>query len=268
MNFVKIEQVDDERLDIFYRKNEKQLAHLNEPDPGVFIGESELVIHRALDAGYKPLFFLIKENTQEEFESIFQRVDSNLIVYVVKEEIFNELKGFILIKGILACFERKRLDDIEELLACSKRIVVLEEVENPTNVGAIFRNAAGLFADAVLLTSDACDPLYRRSIRVSMGNVFHMKWAFIDNENYMDILHAHGFKTVAFALKDNSIDLEDERLKKEEKLAILMGSEGYGLDEDTLKKSDYIVKINMNPNVDSLNVASASGIALYELCKK
>ena len=267
MKFIKIENVNDERLDIFYRTNEKQLKHINEPNPGVFIAESALVINRALDGGYEPLFFLIKENDEETYKDIYKRCKQETIVYVVKEEIFNELKGFILIKGILACFNRKEDLMFEDITKDSKRIVVLEEVENPTNVGAIFRNAVGLFADGVLLTNDTCDPLYRRSIRVSMGNVFKTRWAYVDKENYIDSLHKAGFKTVAFALRDDCVDIDDENLNKEDKLAIIMGSEGYGLLEKTIENSDYVVKIKMNSEVDSLNVASASGIALWQLCK-
>ena len=149
----------------------------------------------------------------------------------------------------------------------ANRLVVLENIENPANVGSIFRNAAALFCDGVIVTSDSADPLYKRSIRVSMGNVFNINWTYAKKEEYMAILKEYGFKTVSFALKDKSVDLEDERLNAEKKLAIIMGSEGYGLDEKTIESSDYVVKINMNQDVDSLNVASASGIALYSLCK-
>lgn len=267
MNFITIRDIDDERLDIFYRTNEKQLKHIYEPEPGVFISESELVINRVLDEGYKPISFLIKENDEETYQSIFNRCDKDTIVYVVSEEIFSRLKGFILIKGILACFRRKKELTVDDVLKNAKRIVLLDQVQNPTNVGAIFRNAAGLFADGVLLTSDTCDPLYRRSIRVSMGNVFKMKWAFINSKSYFDILHSYGFKAVALALKDDSINIDDEKLNKEDKLVIILGSEGYGLNEETINSCDYVVKIKMNSDVDSLNVASASGIALYQLCK-
>lgn len=264
----RIENVEDERLDIFYRINEKQLAHYYEPEPGLFIGESELVIQRALNEGYEPLFFLIKENEENIYQNVFDRCKNDVIVYEVKEEIFNKLKGFILIKGILACFRRKKALDIEDVLKDAKRIVVLEEVENPTNVGAIFRNAAGLFADGLLLTNETCDPLYRRSIRVSMGNVFKTKWSFVDREKYIGLLHSYGFKIVALALRNDSRDIDDKEITSQEKLAIVLGSEGYGLLEKTIKESDYVVKIKMNSEVDSLNVASASGIALWQLCKK
>ena len=268
MKIIKIENEKDERLDIFYRVNEKQLKHFYEPEPGLFIGESSLIINRALDEGYEPVSFLIKENDEALYTDIFDRCESDVIVYQVSEEIFNRLKGFILIKGILACFKRKNELNVEDIISNSNRIVVLEDVENPTNVGAIFRNAAGLFADLILLTKETCDPLYRRSIRVSMGNVFKMKWAYVDKEDYIDILHQSGYKTVALALRDDAVDIDDEKLNNEGKLAIILGSEGYGLSDNTISNSDYVVKIKMNPDVDSLNVASASGIALWQLCKK
>ena len=171
-----------------------------------------------------------------------------------------------MIKGILGCFKRKNNPDIKDILDKSKRVVVLENVENPANVGSIFRNAAALFCDGVILTEDCSDPLYKRSIRVSMGNVFNIDWCYVGN-SYLDILKENGFKTVSFALRNDSVDISDEKLNSEEKLAIIMGSEGYGLNSETINRSDYVVKIAMNPSVDSLNVASASGIALYELCK-
>lgn len=268
MKIVRLENEKDERLDIFYRVNEKQLKHFYEPDPGLFIAESELVIDRALKEGYEPISFLIKDNDEELYKDIFKRCNEDVIVYQVSEEIFSKLKGFILIKGILACFKRKKDLLLEDIIKNSNRIIVLEEVENPTNIGAIFRNAAGLFADGILLTDDSCDPLYRRSIRVSMGNVFKMKWAYVSKEEYIGILHKNGFKTVALALRDDAFDIDDEKLNSQEKLAIILGSEGYGLSNKTINDSDYVVKIKMNPDVDSLNVASASGIALWQLCKR
>ena len=267
MEFVKITDVNDERLDIFYRKNEKQLKHINEPEPGVFIAESELVISRALEEGYEPICFLIKDNDEEKYNSIFDRC-KNCVVYVVNEDIFSKLKGFILIKGILSVFKRKPNLSFDDLMKNAKRIVVLEEVENPTNVGAIIRNATAFYADGLLFTSDTCDPLYRRSIRVSMGNVFKSKWAFVDRETYIAKLHEYGFKTVALALREDALDIDDNILNNEDKLAIILGSEGYGLCDNTIKHSDYVAKIKMNSLVDSLNVASASGIALWQLCKK
>ena len=258
---IKLEDINDNRLDIFYRTNERILASEN-----LFLAESSLVINRALDKDYKPKIFLIQENTYEDFKDIFNRC-ADITIYEASEEIFKSLKGYILIKGILAVFERKKNPDIREMIKDANRLVVLENIENPANVGSIFRNAAALFCDGVIVTSDSADPLYKRSIRVSMGNVFNINWTYAKKEEYMAILKEYGFKMVSFALKDKSVDLEDERLNAEKKLAIIMGSEGYGLDEKTIESSDYVVKINMNQDVDSLNVASASGIALYSLCK-
>lgn len=268
MNINRIENINDERLDVFYRKSEKELHKAFNLNSGYFIAESELVINRALDANYKPVSFLIVENEEDKYVDIFNRCDKDITIYAVKEDIFKKLKGYLLIRGILCIFERKKDLDIEDVLKNKKRIVVLEDVENPTNVGAIFRNAIGLNADGVLLTNESCDPLYRRSIRTSMGNVFQTKYTYIDSNNYIDVLHSYGYKTVALALREDAIDIDDEKLLNEDKLAIILGSEGYGLNEKTINESDYVCKIKMNENVDSLNVASASGIALYELCMK
>ena len=167
----------------------------------------------------------------------------------------------------MGLFKRKENKSIDEILDNSNRVVVMENVENPANVGSIFRNAAALYADAVILTDDSADPLYKRSIRVSMGNVFNIDWCYISKDNYMNILMKHNYKTASFALRDNSVELEDQGLNNEEKLAIIMGSEGYGLDDKTIDQSDYVIRIDMNSEVDSLNVASASAIALWQLCK-
>lgn len=267
MNFIKIRDINDPRLDTYYRKNEKEIAFAFNKKNGYFIAESELVINRALDKGYKPISFLIKENDEDLYKSTFDRCD-DIDVYVVNEDVFKQVKGYALIKGIMAIFERKEDLSLIDICENAKRIVVLEDVENPTNVGAIIRNAIGLNADGILLTRDSSDPLYRRAIRVSMGNVFNIKWAYVDKDTYIEELHKLGFKTVALALRDNYIQIDDPKLINEEKLAILLGSEGYGLSQKNIDDSDYVVKIDMNPDVDSLNVASASGIALWCLCKK
>lgn len=268
MNIINIVDVNDPRLDQYYRQNEKELFLAYNDKNGFFIAESELVINRALDEGYVPVSFLIKDNDLDKYQYIFDRCNDDITIYQVSEDIFNQLKGYILIKGILSVFERKNDLTIKEVCNNAKRIVVLEEVENPTNVGAIFRNAVGLFADGILLTNESSDPLYRRSIRVSMGNVFKSKWAYVDVDTYIDELHELGYKTVALALRDNYVEIDDEKLNSEEKLAIILGSEGYGLRKENIDKCDYVCKISMNPDVDSLNAASASGIALWQLCKK
>lgn len=264
----KIENKDDERLAIFYTKRESSLKNMPEYENGVFVAESSLVINRALDKKYEPICFLVVEGETDKYQDIFNRCDDDIVVYEASEEIFKSLKGYILIKGILALFKRKKTSSIEDVVDNKKRIVVLEEVVNPTNVGTIFRNAAALFADGVLLTSDSCDPLYRRSIRTSMGNVFNINYTYVNRDNYIELLHQKGFKIVSFALRDNSVEINDEKLNNEDKLAIVFGSEGYGLSQNTIDCSDYVVKISMNNEVDSLNVASCSGIALWQLCKR
>ena len=268
MKFIDIEDINDSRLDVYYRKNEKELFLAYNNKFGYFIGESELVISRALDAGYVPVSFLITKGEEERFNSIFERCSKDITIYRVSEQIYKRLKGYILIKGIMAVFERKEDLSIKQVCQNARRIVVLEEVENPSNVGAIFRNAIALFADGILLTNECSDPLYRRSIRVSMGNVFKSKWAYVDVDTYIDELHKLGFKTVALALRDDYVKIDDPKLNSEDKLAIILGSEGYGLRQSTIDKCDYVCKIDMNADVDSLNVASASGIALWQLCKK
>lgn len=262
-----INDINDERIAIFYRINERQLHLSAEYGEGIFIAESALVINRALDRGYEPVSFMIMEGNFSEYQAIFARIDHDLPVYEASEEVFKSLKGFVLIKGIIACFRRKKETDANEIFAKAHRLCILENVQNPTNVGTIFRNAAALYCDGVILTDDCSDPLYKRSIRVSMGNVFNIDWCYLPKNEFMAIIKKAGFKTVSFALRDNSVDIEDEQLNNEDKLAIIMGSEGYGLNPLTIDNSDYVVKIDINSQVDSLNVASASGIALWQLCK-
>lgn len=267
MKIEKITDKNDERLSLFYINKESTLKNLPNYEHGLFIGESTLVINRALDKGYEPVCFLIVEGEKENYNDIFKRCKDDVLVYEVSLDIFKSLKGYILIKGISCLFKRKANLSFEDVIKDSKRIVVLEEIVNPTNVGSILRNAAALFADGVLITDDSCDPLYRRSVRVSMGNVFNIDYAIVDRNTYLNKLKDNGFKTVSFALRDNSVEIDDECLRNEDKLAIILGSEGYGLDKKTIDNSDYVVKISMKDGVDSLNVVSCSGIALYELCK-
>ena len=266
MNIIKITNVNDYRLDIYYRYTEKQMHYAYSDNNGYLVAESELIIDRCINSGYKPVSFLIKENDEERFKELISKYDVDL--YEVSEEIFKQLKGYLLVRDILAIFERKADLSLTEVCENAQRIVVLENVENPANVGSIFRNAAALFVDGILVTDDSCDPLYRRSIRVSMGNVFNVKYAYVSKDNYIDRLHKLGFKTVALALRDDCLDIDDERLMKEDKLAIILGSEGYGMIDKTINDSDYVVKIKMKDNIDSLNVASASAIALWQLCRK
>lgn len=267
MNIIKITDINDSRLDKYYRDSEKSLHCAFNLDNGYFIAESELVINRALEKGYKPISFLIEENSIDKYKSIIDKCDQNIDVYEVNNDIYIKFKGYILIRGIMGLFYRPKELTLEEVCQDAKRIVVLEDVENPINVGAIFRNCAALFVDGILLTKECVDPLYRRSIRVSMGTVFNNKWAYVDSNEYIEILHKFGFKVVSFALSENNISIDDIKLNNEDKLAIVLGSEGYGIGSDNIQKSDYVCKIDMNEDVDSLNVASASAIALYNLCK-
>ena len=266
MNIIKIDDVNDYRLDRYYRYTEKQLHNAYCENNGYLVAESELIIDRCLKAGYKPVSFLIKEVDENKFMHLYK--DKDVDVYEVSEDVFKELKGYLLVRDVLSIFERRPDLSVEEVCESAHRIVVLENVENPANVGSIFRNAAALFVNGILLTDDSCDPLYRRSIRVSMGNVFNIKYTYISKDNYIEKLHELGYKTVALALRDDCLDIDDERLMKEDKLAIILGSEGYGVINKTINDSDYVVKIKMKDNIDSLNVASASAIALWQLCRK
>lgn len=267
MNIIKITNKDDDRLAIFFTKREHSLKNDPKYENGVFVVESSLVINRALDKNYEPVCFLIVEGTLDDYKDIFVRCSNDITIYEVSEEIYRSLKGFVLIRGILAIFHRKKILSFNEIIEGKNRIVVLEDVFNPTNVGAIFRNCAALYVDALLLTENTCDPLYRRSLRTSMGNVFNIDYAYVSKDNYISLLHEKGYKIVSFALRNNSVQIDDETLNDEEKLAIIFGSEGYGLNKDTIDASDYVVKIPMNEEVDSLNVVSSSGIALWQLCK-
>lgn len=257
-------------LDVFARLSEIQLKTIFEPDPGLFIAESPNVIERALNAGYEPVSFLVdKKENHGHTEELLSRFGS-VPVYEAENGVLNGLTGLQMTRGLLCALKRKSLPTISSIVNSARRIVILEDVMNPTNVGAIFRSAAALNIDAVLLTDGCSDPLYRRAARVSMGTVFQIPWTFLTKktswpEDGMDFLHSLGFKTAAMALCDNSVSIDAPELKSAEKLAIIMGTESEGLKEETLKKSDYIVKIPMSHGVDSLNVAAASAVAFWEL---
>ena len=248
--------------DIYTINKETQLAHIYEPEPGLFIAESPKVIMRALDAGYEPESFLIEEGMEDdEAKNILQRCP-NVPVYREAPETMKSLRGYELTRGMLSAMRRKMPPHPEDLLNTAKRILVLEEVENPTNVGAIFRSAAAIGLDAVLLTKGCADPLYRRAARVSMGNVFNIPWTYIEDANDVQ---KFGFKTAALALRDNTIDITDKILKNENKLAIILGTEGEGLKDKTIESADYAVKIPMKEGVDSFNVSVAAAIAMWEI---
>lgn len=318
---------------LFFDANENQLLHFYEPDLGLFAVESPMVIERALMGGYRPVAFVMIDSLADEMCARFAELaeeyyitsnnkhseessidktsnnkhskESSIPVYIADYETIAGLTGVNITRGVLALMKRQEMPDIRELLRDCHRIAVFDDVENPTNVGAMFRSAAALGIEAVVLTGSSSDPLYRRASRVSVGTVFQIPWiklkknkkssdkamgesdkvtdrsdkmmgeeasnsVMLNNPDdgiscYIDILHALGFKTAAMALSDNSVSIRDERLKSEEKLAIILGNEGFGLSEEVIEASDYVVKIPMKNNVDSLNVAAASSVVFWEL---
>lgn len=262
---------EKEELQLYTSLNEARLLHYYEPNGGIFIAESPKVIERALDAGCQPISFLMeKKHVQTQGREILERCP-DVPVYVAKPEILAQVTGYQLTRGMLCAMKRPDLLPVEEVCKQAKRIAVLENVVNPTNVGAIFRSAAALGMDAVLLTGGCADPLYRRAIRVSMGTVFQIPWTYIEKktcawpEEGISCLRKMGFKTAAMALKKESVSIDDKNLLAEEKLAVILGTEGDGLATDTIADCDYTVLIPMAHGVDSLNVAAASAVAFWEL---
>lgn len=258
-------------LDVYTRLNENQLLNRAEPEKGIFIAESPKVIGRALDAGYEPLSILVEtKHVETQAQEIIERC-KDIPVYTATLDILTQLTGFAMTRGMLCAMRRPKLPDVKEVCKNARRIVILENVVNPTNVGAIFRSAAALGMDAVLLTPDCSNPLYRRAIRVSMGTVFQIPWTFFDKdmvswpENGLALLRRMGFKTAAMALRDDSVGIDHPKLMAEEKLAIILGTEGDGLAADTIADCDYTVRIPMAHGVDSLNVAAASAVAFWQL---
>lgn len=262
-NFIEVLDFRDPRLDVYARLTEAQLTQTPGPKTGLFIAESPKVIARALDAGCKPVSVLVeKNNLGGETSEIIDRC-GNVPVYIGENAVLAQLTGYKLTRGLLCAMERPILKSPEEVIQNTRRIAVLEDVVNPTNLGAIFRSAAALGMDAVLLTPGCSDPLYRRSARVSMGTVFQVPWAFLDRP--IGYLRELGFKTAAMALKDDTISIDDPRLQQENRLAVLLGTEGEGLTDAAIAQCDYTVKIPMYHGVDSLNVAAASAVAFWEL---
>ncbi len=254
-------------LDVYARLTEAQLLNKEFPEKGLFIAESPKVIERALDAGYEPVSCLMeKRHIEGEGKIILERM-KDVPVFCAEFDILTQLTGFKLTRGMLCAMKRKPLPDVRKLCENKNRIVVLDKVMNPTNVGAIIRSAAALGMDAVILTPGCSDPLYRRAARVSMGTVFQIDWTFLQNES-LDEIKSLGFKTIAMALKDNSLSINDPRLTKENKLAVIMGTEGDGLSAKTISECDFTVKIPMYHGVDSLNVAAASAVSFYQLGNK
>ena len=266
-NIIEIQDFSDPALDLYARLTENQLLNRADPENALFIAESPLVIGRALDAHCEPVSFLMeRQHIEGKGREILARCCKDIPVYTAEESVLAQLTGFHLTRGMLCAMRRPKLPAAEEVCRSARRIVVLENVMNPTNIGAIFRSAAALGMDAVLLTSAGSDPLYRRASRVSMGNVFLIPWTYLPEEgDWTQLLRSLGFRTVAMALRDDSVRLDDPRLAAEEKLAIVMGTEGDGLAGSTIASCDYTVKIPMYHGVDSLNVAAASAVAFYEL---
>ena len=263
-NIMKITDFSSPELDIYARLTEVQLLNRREPEKGIFIAESPKVIERALNAGCVPISFLMEErHVENQAKELIARC-GDIPVYTATLKVLTQLTGFKLTRGMLCAMYRPKLPTVSEICRNARRVAVLEDVMNPTNVGAIFRSAAALGIDAVLLTSASSNPLYRRSIRVSMGTVFQVPWTFLGADGIGE-LRALGFKTAAMALKADSLPIFDPRLAAEEKLAIVLGTEGDGLAAKTIADCDYTVLIPMSHGVDSLNVAAASAVEFYQL---
>ncbi len=266
-DFIEITDFHAPELDVYARLTEAQLLNRFEPKKGMFIAESPKVIQRALAAGCRPASLLVERShcNQEAMEAI--AACGGVPVYTAELPVLTQLTGFQLTRGMLCAMYRKPLPPLDDCLLNANRVAVLEDVMNPTNMGAIFRSAAALGMDAVLLTPACTDPLYRRSARVSMGTVFQVPWTYLDSD-WQNALRDRGFKTAAMALTDNSIHIDDPILTEEEKLAVVLGTEGDGLAQSTIASCDYTVKIPMSHGVDSLNVAAASAVAFWELRRK
>ena len=264
-NIIEISDFDAPELDVYARLTENQLLNRQEPEKAMFIAESPQVIERALDAGCVPVSFLMEtKHVSGKGKTLIDRC-GDIPVFAAELPVLEKLTGFKLTRGMLCAMYRPKLPDAREICRSAKKLAVLENVMNPTNIGAIFRSAAALNADAVLLTNEGSDPLYRRAIRVSMGTVFQIPWAYIDD---LSLLHELGFKTAALALCDDSLSLSDPALRGIDKLALVLGTEGDGLCSDTIAACDYTVKIPMSHGVDSLNVAAASAVAFWQLFQR
>ena len=273
-NIIEITNFSAPELDVYARLSEAQLAHLYEPAEGIFIAESPKVVERALSAGHEPISMLVeKKHIEGEARDLISRI-GDIPVYTAEFDVLTKLTGFQLTRGVLCAMRRKQHSTVVELCKNARRIAILENVVNPTNVGAIFRSAAALGMDAILLTPASSDPLYRRASRVSMGTVFQIPWTYLGSkgdeasawpEPGLSLIKELGFKTVAMALCDDSVPIDHPDLLAEDKLAIILGTEGDGLAACTISDCDYTVKIPMAHGVDSLNVAAASAVAFWEL---
>lgn len=280
-NLIFLDDLNGADLDPYVLLNEAQLFHALEPDPGLFIAESPKVIERALRAGYQPASLLVEEKAlTRDLADLDHEMAANQTsglgqtpIYVANSELLRQLPGYNLLRGALAAMHRVKRLELADFLATMPaehpRIAVLESVVNPANIGAIFRSAAALGIDGVIVTSDSADPFYRRSSRVAMGTVFQVPWTYVDAKTWqhagIDLLHQAGYQTAAMALRHNTVSIDDPKLTAVDRLAIIMGSEGPGLKEATIEQSDFTIKIPMAPGVDSLNVAAASALAFWEL---
>lgn len=280
-NLIFLDDLNGADLDPYVRLNEAQLFHALEPDPGLFIAESPKVIERALRAGYQPASLLAEEKAlTRDLADLDHEMAANQTsglgqtpIYVANSKLLRQLPGYNLLRGALAAMHRVKRLELADFLATMPaehpRIAVLESVVNPANIGAIFRSAAALGIDGVIVTSDSADPFYRRSSRVAMGTVFQVPWTYVDAKTWqhagIDLLHQAGYQTAAMALRHNTVSIDDPKLTAVDRLAIIMGSEGPGLKEATIEQSDFTIKIPMAPGVDSLNVAAASALAFWEL---
>lgn len=266
MRITEITDFSAPELDLYARLSETELRTLYHPQRGIFIAESPRVIERALESGCEPISFLTEEGRLREGQALFERCP-DCPVYAAPSGVLVRLTGFKLTRGLLCAMYRPPLASLEEVCAGARRVAVLENVVNPTNVGAVFRSAAALNMDAVLLTGGCSDPLYRRAVRVSMGTVFQVPWTFLEarEEAWPQRLRALGFETAALALRDDSLAIDDPRLLGIKKLAVALGTEGDGLAEQTIAACDYTVRIPMSHGVDSLNVAAASAVAFWQL---
>lgn len=272
-NIIEINDITAPELDIYARTSEVQLLRYYEPDPGIFLAESPKVIERALNADYEPISFLVEHKDLEgEAKYILERYPE-IPVYTAEYEVLVGMTGYALARGMLCAMKRRQLPSVEEICRNTSRIAILENVVNPTNIGAIFRSAAALHMDAVLLTNGCSDPLYRRAARVSMGPYFRSHGHILTKkiswpQESMKVIQDMGFKTVAMALREDSCSIDDPKLLAEEKLAVILGTEGDGLASTTIADCDYTVMIPMSHGVDSLNVAAASAVAFWELGRK
>lgn len=270
-NIIEIQDFSAPELDTFARLTEGQLRNRQDAENGLFIAESPKVIERALNGGYEPISLLMeRKHIEGQAREIIARC-GDIPVYTAERAVLADLTGYALTRGVLCAMRRRALPSVEELCAGARRVAILESIVDPTNVGAIFRSAAALNMDAVLVTPTCCDPLYRRSVRVSMGTVFQIPWTRIGEqaedwpERGTAQLQRLGFRTAAMALKDDSLSMDDPKLLHEEKLAVILGTEGDGLAASTIARCDYTVRIPMSHGVDSLNVAAASAVAFWEL---